>query len=380
MNATANIATGLDDNQQMLADSAIRYLERGYGDAQRNASAAHVDGCDPARWAEFAEFGWLALSVPEEDGGLGGSLADFCVLAEQLGRGLIVEPLVAGAALAGMLLADLPASALRGSWLANLASGTERLAFAPWEAQARHNPAAIATRAVPTDAGWQLDGAKGLAPGAAGADAFILAARTGGGTLGLFLVEAQASGLQVDACALYDGRHAASLKLEGVTQASLLAEGSDEEILQLINHALDRAAIAHGAETVGTMAQALDITRDYLGTRKQFGKAIATNQVIQHRLVDLFVEIEEARSLVRAAALTPTPRMAAACAAYISQAARHVWEEAIQLHGAIGMTEEYVIGGYVRRLALAASLYGDSHHHLERLAATSLGSPAGELA
>lgn len=376
MNHTAHTTTGLEDNQQMLADSVIRYLERGYGDAQRIASTAHVHGCDPARWADFAELGWLALAVPEESGGLGGSLADLCVLAEQLGRGLVVEPLVAGAALAGMLLADLPPGALRDSWLASLACGAKRLAFAPWEPQARHNCASIATRAEATQGGWSLQGAKCLTPGAAGADAFLLAARTGGGTLGLFLVEGQARGLQVDACVLYDGRHACSLRLEGVTEAHLLLEGGDEEFLPLIDHALDRAAIAHGAETVGTMAQALDITRDYLGMRKQFGKAIATNQVIQHRLVDLFVEIEEARSLVRAASLAPTPRMAAACAAYISQAARHVWEESIQLHGAIGMTEEYIIGRYVRRLALAASLYGDAHHHLSRLAATSLGEPA----
>ncbi len=376
MNDTAHNATGLDDNQQMLADSAIRYLERGYGDAQRNASTAHVHGCDPARWADFAEMGWLALAVPEESGGLGGSLPDFCVLAEQLGRGLVVEPLVAAAALAGMLLADLPQGAVRDSWLADLASGAKRLAFAPWEPQARHKAAAVATRAKAAQGGWSLQGAKSLAPGAAGADAFLLAARTGGGTLGLFLVEGQAGGLQVDAFALYDGRHACSLQLENVTEATLLHEGSDEDVLQLVNHALDRATVAHAAETVGTMAQALDITRDYLGTRKQFGKAIATNQVIQHRLVDLFVEIEEGRSLVRAAALTPTPRMAAACGAYISQAARHVWEESIQLHGAIGMTEEYTIGRYVRRLALAASLYGDTHHHLSRLAATSLGEPA----
>lgn len=368
-----NTATALDDNQQMLADSATRYLERGYGPAARTASAAHTDGCDPARWAEFAEFGWLALAIPEQDGGLGGSLVEVCVLAEQLGRGLVVEPFVAGGLLPGLLLAALPAGALRDSWLANISSGTARLAFAPWEPQARHRTAAVATLAEFRGSQWILNGAKSLAPGAAGADAFIVCARTGAGTLGLFLIDAKASGLTVQTRSLYDGRHAASLVLAGVKDAHLLTEGADAEVLQLIDHVMDRVAIAHCAETTGAMAQALDITRGYLATRKQFGKAISGNQVIQHRLVDLFVEIEEARSLVRAAALSPTPRMAAAASAYIAQAARHVWEESIQLHGAIGMTEEYVIGNYVRRLALAASLYGDAHHHLERLAAESLG-------
>jgi len=365
--------SNLNDTQQMLADSAIRYLERGYTDAVRAASTAHAHGCDPVRWAEFAGLGWLALAIPEHDGGLGGSLAEVCVLAEQLGRGLVVEPFVAAGLLPGLLLAALPASASRNSWLDNIGNGTERLAFAPWEPQARHNTAAIATRAEFVGGDWVLNGAKGLAPGAAGADAFVVCARTSARRLGLFLVDAQASGLILDARALYDGRHAASLTLAGVTGAHLLSEGNDAEVLQLINQVMDCVAIAHCAETVGTMAQAMDITRDYLTMRKQFGKSIASNQVIQHRLVDLFVEIEEARSLVLAAAVSATPRMAAAASAYIAHAARHVWEESIQLHGAIGMTEEYVIGRYVRRLALAASLYGDSHYHLERLAEQSLG-------
>lgn len=363
----------LEDDQQMLADSAIRYLERGYGEAVRAASTAHAHGCDPARWMEFAEFGWLSLAIPEQAGGMGGSLADVCVLSEQMGRALVVEPFVAAGLLPGLLLAELPASAIRDDWLAGAGDGTQRLAFAPWEPQARHNTAVIATRAESASGGWVLTGAKGLTPGAAGADAFIVCARTGAGTLGLFLVKADADGLNVQARALYDGRHAASLKLTGITDAQLLTEGSEAEMLQTIDHVMACVAIAHCAETVGTMAQALDTTRGYLSLRKQFGKAIADNQVIQHRLVDLFVEIEEARSLVRAAAVAPTPRMAAAASAYIAQAARHVWEESIQLHGAIGMTEEYVIGRYVRRLALAASLYGDTHYHLERLAALTLG-------
>lgn len=373
MNTLADTHTDLVSNQQMLAESAIKYLKRGYGEAVRAASTAHVHGCDPARWAEFAEFGWLALAIPEQDGGLGGSLVEACVLSEQLGRGLVVEPFVATGLLPGLLLAALPASVLRDGWLANICGGTHRLAFAPWEPQARHNTAAITTRAESINRGWVIHGAKGLTPGAAGAHAFVVCARTGTGMLGLFLVQAQANGLTVHARTLYDGRHAASLKLAGVTGSHLLSEGTDAEVLQLINDVMDRVTIAHCAEVTGTMAQALDITRDYLATRKQFGKAIASNQVIQHRLVDLYVEIEEARSIVRAAAMSPTPRMAAAAAAYIAYAARHVWEESIQLHGAIGMTEEYAIGSYVRRLALAASLYGDTHHHLERLAAQSLG-------
>ena len=229
MSTTTDTPTDLIDNQQMLADSAIKYLERGYGDAVRAASTAHAHGCDPARWSEFAEFGWLALAIPQQDGGLGGSLVEVCVLAEQLGRGLVVEPLIAAGLLPGLLLAALPASALRDSWLESIGSGTQRLAFAPWEPQARHSTAAITARAESVGGAWVIQGAKGLAPGAAGADAFVVCARTGAGMLGLFLMDAQATGLTIQARALYDGRHAASLKLAGVTGAHLLSEGADAD-------------------------------------------------------------------------------------------------------------------------------------------------------
>ncbi len=174
---------------------------------------------------------------------------------------------------------------------------------------------------------------------------------------------------------LYDGRHAGALALRNAP-ASLLVEAGESDIQAQVEQALDRALVAHCAETAGTMSAAFDLTRDYVLARTQFGKPIAANQVVQHRLVDLYVEIEEVRSLWRAAAAAPAPRLVAALAARTGEAARHTWEEAIQLHGAIGMTEEYALGAYVRRLALATSLYGDVHQHLDRLATLSLGGRA----
>ncbi|WP_326536565.1 acyl-CoA dehydrogenase family protein [Pseudorhodoferax sp.] len=344
----------LPDEQRMLAESARKVFARGAGAPQ-------------ARWSEFAELGWLALPVPEAHGGLAGGLPDLCVLAEELGRGLAVEPYVACSVLGGMLLADVAPAALRAAWLPALAEGGRRVAFAPWEPNARHDARAIATQARPAAEGWQIDGEKALALGAAGAHAWLLAARTGAARLGLFLVEAGAPGLQQHTHGLYDGRQAASLRLQGA-QATLLLEAADAEVHARIATALGRAAIVHAAETVGTMARAFETTRDYVATRQQFGKPIAANQVVQHRLVDLYVEIEEARALVRAAAAAPRPAMASAAAALVAQTARHVWEESIQLHGAIGMTEECAVGACVRRLALASSAYGDAHHHLAALA------------
>ena len=358
--------TSLDDNQRMLADSARRYLERGY-DTQAAAVAAS------ARWREFADLGWLALPVPEAYDGLGGSLADVCVLAEELGRALVHEPWIASSVMSGMLLADVAPAQTAREWLPALAAGDRRVAFAPWEADARHDTSAIGMTASLQAGEWRLDGDKSMAPGAGGANAFIVAARIDDGQLGLFLIEAVQSGVQVCDHLLYDGRRAASLRFSTAGPATLLIKGPGSRILVLIARSLERTVIAHAAETVGTMARAFEITREYLSLRKQFGKPISANQVIQHRLVDLYVEIEEARALTRAAAANPDPRMAAAACAFVSQVARHVWEESIQLHGAIGMTEEYVIGAYVRRMALATSLYGDAHFHLDRLAGLSLG-------
>ena len=362
------------EERQMLADSVRKWAERGITDADRAASSAHPHGCMPERWREFAEMGWLGVAVPEADGGLGGGLPEVCVLAEELGRALVVEPFVAAVVLGGMLLADVASGSVRQAWLPALADGSRRVAFAPWEPQSGHDAGWVDMTAVRRGEGWKLDGDKALAPGVPGADGFIVAARTGSGTLGLFLLKTGAASLRVREHRLYDGRHAGTLHLGGVDGDDLLMEGPEAEVLAAIERALDRALVAHCAETVGTMSAAFDVTRGYLTTRKQFGRPIAANQVIQHRLVDLYVEIEEARALWRAAAAAPGPRLVAALAARTAEVARHTWEEAIQLHGAIGMTEEYVLGTHVRRLALAASLYGDAHLHLERLAALSLGA------
>ena len=379
----------LDDAQQMLADSVRKYVERGYGASVRRASIDHPQGCSPERWEEFAELGWLALPVPEEDGGLGGSISDICVIAEELGRGLVNEPFVASAVLGAMLLADVASTTVRMQWLPGIAEGSQRVAFAPWEPGARFDMGAIDTRAEPIDKGFRLHGEKTLVPGGAGADAYLLAARLAdSGLIGLFLIPAATEGLTVTPQVFYDGQHATRLRMDGMLAVDALAVGPAAEVLALLEKAMDRAIVAHCAETVGVMARTFDITLDYLKTRKQFGRAIAANQVVQHRMVDLYVEIEEARALTRAAATQLAQqgekdasslrrRYSAAAKACVSLAAKHVWEESVQLHGAIGMTEEYAVGKFIKRLALASTLYGGVEFQLERLVEVSFGNAAG---
>jgi butyryl-CoA dehydrogenase len=204
--------------------------------------------------------------------------------------------------------------------------------------------------------------------------------------LGLFLLPADGLGQRLVAKTLFDGQQAAELTMDQAEGAVLLCRGERAGILNHLERAIERAALAHCADTVGAMARAFDLTRDYLGTRSQFGKTLATNQVIQHRLVDLYVEIEEARALIRKTAslfdnadietASERRRYVAAVKAFTAQAARHVWEESVQLHGAIGMTQECAVGAFVKRLALAVSLYGDEAFHLQRVASVSLDGAA----
>lgn len=377
------IASETQDNGAMLADSVRAYMERGYGEKVRDASLAHVHGCSPERWQEFAELGWLALPIPQEHGGLGGSLAEVCVITQAMGQALVNEPYLPCAVLGATLLVGLAPDAVRGQWLPALVNGTRRIAFAPWEPGLDMDYRRIQTMARAEAGGWRLSGEKQVVPGGAGADAYLVAAQLSeSAELAVFLLPTGTRGLQVNPLELYDGQHAAQLSMEQAEAAPPLLQGPAALVLARLGQAMDSAIIAHCAETVGAMQRAFDITLDYLKTRKQFGKAIASNQVVQHRLVDLHVEIAEARALTlsTAAHLSHTDRgdaallrrQVAATRACVVQTARHVWEESVQLHGAIGMTDEYQVGRYVKRLALACTLFGGLEEHLEKLAALAL--------
>lgn len=362
------------DEQRMLVDSVTRWGEGVYTQEKRRGASTHDSGCCPESWQELGELGWLALPVPEQDGGLGGSLMDMGVLAESLGRVLLVEPFVSCAIMATTLLSDVAADDIRATWLPALAQGERRIAFAAWETGYTGMLVMPEARARHQDGQWRIDGNKELMPGVGGADGILVSARIDdqGNDLGIFLIQPERDGARVQNTLQYDGRHAARLELAGAS-GDLLKQGPQDEILKLLRRAIDRGILAHCAEVAGTADVVLSITRDYVTTRKQFGRSIASNQIIQHRLVDLFVEIEELKAFWRETALSPQSHSIAALAAHATAIAQHVWEEAIQLHGAIGMTEEYELGEYVRRLALATGSYGARPLHLESLAQLSLG-------
>jgi len=367
-----------EDNQAMLAESARKYVERGYTPAARAESHDSANGCSPQRWNEFAELGWLALPIPESDGGLGGSVPEMCALAEQLGHGLITEPLIASGITAATLFAATASPQQRARWLPSLADGSKRIAFAAWEPQSRFDASKIKARAELVDGGYRLTGIKELVAGAPGADALLVSALCDapGGTsrVALFLIERDAAGLELQSYAMVDGRHAAHVHLKGVSVGEDARLAAAQDVMHAIDIAMDLTMLVLCAETTGVMANALQTTLDYLRQRKQFGRVIASNQALQHRLVDMHVAIEETRALVNVAAQVfsgdkqQRRSYVAAAKAFTAQAARLLWEESVQMHGAIGLTNEYKLGRYVRYLATAHIYFGDVEHHLERLA------------
>ena len=381
MNTQAVMAQAVEESdvelQQMLVDSVRRWGQGANGSEARAKSSQHVCGCPPERWRELAERGWLGLDVSEDEGGLGAGLTEVCLLAEQMGACLLVEPFVANAVLGRDVLTQFASPAQRAHWLPDLVSGERRLAWMAWEADGQallRHPDAVAQR---SSQGWTVTADKGWMPGAAGVDAVVVAARLADAPqrIGVFCLDSRSPGLEMPTTRLYDGRHAARLHATQV-QAELLHEGPADEVLRRLQTVLDRGLIVHCAETLGSAQAVFQMSLEYLRTRRQFGHVLSDKQVLQHRLVDLYVEQQETRALCLAAAAAPDARTVAALGLRTADVARHSWQEAIQLHGAIGMTEEYAAGEYVRRLAMADRLYGAATDHAERLAHLMLGDTA----
>ena len=366
------------DEQQQLADSLRKYLGSHYGFEQRKAIVQSATGASDAVWATLAEMGLTALALPEADGGFGGGAVDLMAAMEACGEALLVEPLLDNVGLAGRLLARCGSAAQRAQWLPGLADGSAQLAFAYLEPGRRYETAPATTTARADGAGWVLDGAKAVVIGAPAAQRLLVSARTGEGA-SLFLVDPQAAGVALSPCRTVDGQRAADVRFTGVRLGADALLGAAGQAQAAIDEALDFATALLCADAVGAMRYAIDATLEYTKTRKQFGVAIASFQVLQHRMVEMYIHCEQARSMAILAACrvdgqgdgTAAQRQRAVSAAKvkIADAARLVSQEAVQLHGGMGMTEEMKVSHAFRRLTMAAQRFGDADHHLERYAA-----------
>ena len=364
----------LTDEQRLLADSVNRFVADRYGDFEkRKAYRAEPRGFADANWASMAEMGLLALPLTEDQGGFGGGPVEAMLVMEALGRGLVVEPFFATVVLGLGLLRRIGG---QDELLAQVASGETTLAFAHQERQARHDLHDVATTARADGDAHVLDGAKGVVLNGDSADRILVSARIAGTRrdrdgIALFLLDPAAPGVTRRGYATQDGLRAAELVLEGA-RATLLSDNA----LPLVELVADEAIAALCAEAVGAMETLRDLTVDYLKTRQQFGRAIGEFQALQHRAADMLVATEQARSMTMYAAMMMQEPDAAARATALSAAkalvgklADQLGKDAIQLHGGIGMTEEFKAGHYFKRLTMLGILFGDVDHHLRRVIA-----------
>ena len=357
----------LSDEQRMLDDGARRFIAQRYDLTARRRSVESVGGFSRDIWKTFAQLGWLDVNQP----------VDLMVMMERLGHGLVVEPYLANVALAGGLLERTGDPAML---LPRLGAGEVQLAAAIAEPQARFDLHDIVTQAKPTSDGWLLSGAKTLVLYAPNADWLVVVARTSGALrdasgLSLFLVPAKAAGVEIRPIRTQDDFPAGDVRLTDVVVGKGALLGARDEALPTLQRVVDGAMMADAAYALGCMDYLVAATADYLKTRKQFGKPLATFQVLQHRLVQMHAALEEARSLVIGGTLAlddedAAERLAAVSSAkvQVNQAARLIGQEAIQMHGGIGMTDALIVGNYYKRLLSVSTLFGDTDHHLGRLA------------
>ncbi len=365
------------DEQRLLRESADRFVGETYTADHRRKAAAEPHGFSPAIWKQFAELGWLALPIAEEYGGLGGGAVEIGILMEAFGRGLVSEPYLSTVVIGADLIGTIGREAQKKALLPAVADGSLHLAFAHSERAARFDLGKVETSASETTGGWRLNGHKIAVLDGRAAQQIIVSARLVGangsaGKLALFLVPAGTPGMTLHDYPRLGGGRACNLDLRDVLLPAdaLLGDGGDA--LPAVEAAVDRAMAALGAEAVGIMQTLLDTTLEYTKIRKQFGRPLSANQVIRHRLADMAMQCDEARSMALRAALMAgaepvvRSRAASGAKARIGKCARFVAEQSVQLHGAMGVTEELDIGLYFKRLLAFDTLFGGSAHHYRR--------------
>jgi alkylation response protein AidB-like acyl-CoA dehydrogenase len=370
------------EEQLQLADALKRWIARDYTFDARRAIVGSPAGVSDAAWATLAELGLTALPLPEAHGGFDGDAVDMFVVMQELGRGLVVEPYVAT-----MLGAEfLRRGGAHGDLLDRVAGGTLKLACALTERQSRHDLRDIATQAVPDEGGWRLNGEKKVVLHGAQAGVLIVSARTAGGQrdeagITLFAVAADAPGVATRDVRMLDGQRAADVLLRDVRVEDAAVIGVAGAGWDILEAAADYGAALLCAEALGAMDALFGATLDYLKTRQQFGVPIGKFQALQHRMADMYVHLEQARSMALLAAVRlaegnpaergPSERRRAVAAAKyrVGQAARFVGQQAIQLHGGMGVTDELPASHYFKRLSTIELTLGDCDHHLARFIA-----------
>ncbi|GIS20686.1 MAG: acyl-CoA dehydrogenase short-chain specific [Pseudomonadota bacterium] len=369
----------LSEEQQLLSDSVARFVNDQYPLDQRQLTVLSEQGFSSEHWQTMAELGWLGASIPEQYQGFGGNQADTMVLMEQLGKGLVLEPFFASAVLAASALKYGGSDTQQNEWLPQIADGSKQLTLAYAEEQARFDLHDVITRAEQNPDGFTLNGRKSMVLHAASADAMIVSARvTGAQTeksgIELFLVDTNAEGVTINAFPTVDGLRAAEVKLNDVSIPAAAKLACSEGGFKVLNRVAIDGILALAAEAVGAMEVLYKDTVAYTQEREQFDHPLSNFQVLQHRMVDMFMEYEQCKSLLYRATLEvvqrgdEAQRTVHALKYLIGKNGIFIGENAVQLHGGMGMTEELRIAHYFKRLLVIDAQFGNHDYHLAQFA------------
>src|ERR1700712_237613 len=369
----------LSEEQRLLKDSVDGLLNDSYDFESRKKYGAEKGGWSKSIWNKLADGALPALPFSEDDGGFGAGAIETMIVMEALGKALLLEPYLATVVLGGGFLRRGGSAEQKAAHLPGIIDGSKTFAFAQLEKNSRYDLADISTSAKKKGDGWVIDGEKFVVLNGESADMLIVTARTKGGQrdaagIGAFLVPGNAKGISKKGYPTQDGLHAADITFTGVEVGADAAIGDPDNGLPLIERVVDEARIAMCAEAVGAMDESLKATVEYLKTRKQFGVPIGSFQTLQHRAADMFVALEQARSMSMFATMAsdfddPKERATAIAAAkvQIGKSGKFVGQQSIQLHGGIGMTQEAKIGHYFKRLTMIENTFGDTDYHLRRV-------------
>ncbi len=355
------------DDQEQLRDAVRKWVDKGYT-FERRSSIVAAGGFDRAAYGELAELGLTALTVPEQHGGLGQGAIDAMVAMEELGRGIVLEPL-AQTLVASSVLAQYAGADVQAAWLPRIASGEALVVLAQQERKARYRLDVCEAKAAATPTGFALTANKSIVPAGDQADAFLVPAQLNG-QIALFLVERTAPGVATQGYGTQDGSRAAEVQCTNAPATLVTQDG-----LAALELATDTGIAAACAYAVGVMDQTVTLTADYLNQRKQFGVAIASFQALRHRMADMKMQLELARSmgyyasLKLAAPAAERRRALARAKGQLGQSMRFVGQQAVQLHGGIGVTHEYIASHYFKTLTQLEMAWGDTLHHLGEVSA-----------
>ena len=366
-----------NEEQSLIQDQVDQFVQKEYDWETRQSLSNSELGFGEDNWKKFAELGWLGISVSEDSGGFGGSAIESMLIMEAFGKGLVVEPFLETVIMAGGLIDDHGSDQQKSSFLEPAIAGEMHLALAYAEPQSRFNLSDVVTEAKADGDNFIINGYKSVVMNGPSADQIIVSARTSGTQLdengiSLFIIDTNASGLDKTNYKTVDGRRASDLTFENVSVSKENLIGDQDKGFEILDSAIDKAILAISAEAVGAIEVLYKTTVEYTKTREQFGTAIGKFQVLQHRMVDMFMEYEQCKSLLYMATMKHEEKAEDAKKAIsglkyqVGKAGKFIGQQAVQLHGGMGVTDELNVGHYFKRLTTVGTIFGNTDYHLKK--------------